>query len=204
MKNSYILLFILLLLLAIFCIGWLVPDNLKLKKQLDYANKRIELILQLKPDTVMYYDTAAVLHKEYTMNERQQYLKRIIAELRNRKPGTDTTIIEVPGWIDFDSLYNVVPDSVKTDSIDIWYNAWVYGFLSDVELRYKLKGVREVTKYVPTPMVQPERLKWSVWVLGSDRLQAGLDFEYNRWAFIAGYDAKLKTPVVGARFVIRK
>lgn len=204
MKTGYILLIILFLLLAVFCIGWLVPDNLKLKKELEAATSQLEFVSQLQPDTLYYYDTVAVLHKEYTMTQRQQRLKEIIAELRNRKPGTDTTIIEVPGWIDFDSLYNVVPDSVKTDSIDIWYNAGVYGFLSDVELRYKLKGVREVVKYVPTPIVQHERLKYSLWVLGSDRLQAGLDFEYNRWAFVAGYDLKLKTPIVGARFVIRK
>jgi len=204
MKTQYILMFVLLLLIAVFFVGWLVPDNIKLKKDLDYANKRIELILQLKPDTVMYYDTMAVLHKEYTMTQRQQLLKQIIAELRSRKPGRDTTYINVPSWLDFDSLYNVVPDSVKTDSIDIWYNAGVYGFLSQVDFIYKLKGVREIVKYEPVPMPTPERLKWSIWGIASDRLQTGMDFEYNRWAFIAGYDLKAKTPVVGARFVIRK
>lgn len=60
-------------------------------------------------------------------------------------------------------------------------------------------------KYIEIPGKCPERVKYSLFFLSTQMATpVGLDIEYNRWSFMAGYDLLNKGPAMGARFIIRK
>lgn len=176
----------------LFSLGWLVGSLMRVKSDLRDCNAEIQLLQDFRIDTVFYKDT--VIHR-----------------VTKYKPGA-TVIrwrvdsVDVPMWLNLDSLYYTAMDSVRNDSVDIWWRAGIFGYLSTMDVSYRLKQPKIVYEYIPVNVLPKDRTEWGVWASASwQTLQAGVDVTMpNNSGVIVGYDFRGKSPVIGIRYRLGK